>query len=172
MQKVDDNLDYRPSGEELQRLINYAKKEFKIERSDLPLWVMPALRLREAGESVVLGLRRFSERTLKVAPIFDAVLVSYDMRHSSTQNVKNDHGEKKDHYGSLDIFLRHRAHSQLRTPIFLQLQQQEPNWRNVLKAHNGKQVHISFNNGLLYVDFELAPEREQKFAFSLKTINN
>lgn len=169
-QKVEDDFHNRVIGDERIELIAFAKKQWNIDKADLPDWVMSALRLRKAGKSVILGIRRFSERTLKIAPIFDAVLVSYDMRHSSTPGVKQDYGEHKDHYGPLDLWLRHRAKTNLQTPVFIQLQQQEKNWREVIRQHDGNILILQYADNVLHISFQ--DMQDMLFTFPVKTLKD
>lgn len=162
--KVDDNPGGRITGTEKEELVAFAKSAYGVEKTDLPDWVLPALRQRQQGRPLVLSVKRFSEKTLKIAPIFNAIIVSFDIRHSSTPDVREDHGEVKDHYGPLDVWLRNRV-SKLPRPVFVQLQQKQPEWRTIMENYDHKLTSITYNAGNLTITCG-----NNSFNFHLKTI--
>lgn len=167
-QKVESDVMHRVTGDERTELIAFAKKQWNIEKADLPEWVMPALRLRKEGKSVILGIKRFSMRTSKIAPIFNAILVSYDIRHNETKDVKGDYGIQKDHSGPNDILLRHRVMGYLQNiPIFVQLEQQEKNWRTLIRDNDGKMLTVHCENNVLLIYFQ---GMETPVTFFVKTL--
>lgn len=128
----------------------YARKNLGIPTElTIPDWLLLAVEYKQKGEHLVLSIKRCSDRTVKFAPIFDAILTSFDLCHSLSDN--NDAGLQTPHDKSTDMFLRHRVLQNTKTPIFVQLQRKEQNWRGRMRTNSGGKISLTYSEGILRV---------------------